>query len=51
VDGRSRRFAFAGAFALAASMLWAGVALADNGPHVKGAGTTPDTCAGCHTTK
>src|ERR1035437_1639340 len=25
-----------------------GTAAADNGPHVKGQGLTPDTCAACH---
>lgn len=29
-------------------LVFAVPALADNGPHMMGAGTTPDTCAGCH---
>lgn len=29
-------------------LLFAAPALADNGPHVIGAGLTPDSCAGCH---
>lgn len=29
-------------------LLFAAPALADNGPHVMGAGVTPDSCAGCH---
>lgn len=34
--------------ACAASLLVAVPAVADNGPHVKGAGLTPDSCASCH---
>lgn len=37
---------------LAGAAVWllafAAPALADNGPHVRGHGLTPDTCAGCH---
>lgn len=32
----------------ALSLLAAAPAAADNGPHVKGAGLTPDSCAACH---
>ncbi len=48
MDKLGRRGAMAGGLALLASMLWAGAALADNGPHVAGAGATPDSCAACH---
>ncbi len=34
--------------ACAASLLAAVPTLADNGPHMKGAGLTPDSCASCH---
>lgn len=43
------RAAAAIAAALAMSLLvQASVAFADNGPHIKGAGLTPDSCAMCH---
>jgi predicted CXXCH cytochrome family protein len=48
VGGTWRRLASSGALALVAVALGAGVAFADNGPHVAGAGATPDTCASCH---
>jgi predicted CXXCH cytochrome family protein len=34
--------------ALSLYVIGAAPAAADNGPHVKGAGLTPDTCAACH---
>jgi predicted CXXCH cytochrome family protein len=34
--------------ALSLYVIGAAPAAADNGPHVKGAGLTPDSCAGCH---
>lgn len=44
-----RRSTFLGLGAVAAWMLlFAAPALADNGPHMRGAGLTPDSCAGCH---
>ncbi len=45
VVGRTAMFAAACAVSLFAG---AAPASADNGPHVKGAGLTPDTCAACH---
>jgi predicted CXXCH cytochrome family protein len=43
----SRATAFVAACAVS-MLLGAGPAAADNGPHVKGAGLVPDTCAACH---
>ncbi len=43
-----RRLALAVALSVVAFMFGAAPALADNGPHVKGAGVLADSCAGCH---
>jgi predicted CXXCH cytochrome family protein len=43
-----RRLALAVALSCVAFMFGAGPAMADNGPHMKGAGVLSDGCGGCH---